>query len=277
VAGQELGEITDEAKGALLSLVALAGDEAVFAGLVEDEAAGCAAAWLALGQLEKVFREAVLSAWRARAQGGLPEGLEHLHPSWIAATFAGEPSYLLRYFQGRLPHALGHAVEALMAGAAVEDQDAVMGPQQGHEIEQIALAPLVRLCEGSCGPLAAKLCGLEFEALQVEVTRRGARTLAQSLAGADASIQARAMALAGQPWAAVMAEAWGKSISAEERTAARIHASANVYASARTSAERLLHIGLAALKSELAAEGAGSVSRVAGRLPAELGRRLLSE
>jgi hypothetical protein len=83
------------------------------------------------------------------------------------------------------------------------------------------------------------------------------------------------MALAGEPWAQVIADAFREKLSDDEREAARNHAATNVRASAYTSADRLLHIGLAALKACLSEEHAGSVFRVAGRLPAVLGRQLL--
>jgi hypothetical protein len=277
VATEELGEITDEAKGVLLSVVALGGDEAVLDGLHEPLRGECVAAFRALGRLEGGTREARLSAWRARAHSGLPAGLQSLHPSWIEAALAGEPAYLRRHLQGRLPQPLRAAVENLMTDAAAKDRDLGIGPKHSREIERLAFGHLDQLCEGACGPLAATLCALDFEALQAEVTRRGARTLGRSLAGTDAIIQARAMSLAGQPWATAMAEALGESLTAEQRMDARKHASGNVHASSRTAAERLQHIGLAALKSELEGEGVSSVFRVAGRLPVELGRRLLSE
>ena len=56
---------------------------------------------------------------------------------------------------------------------------------------------------------------------------------------------------------------------------AMAHANERIPDSARTPCERLLHIGLAVLKSDLAAEHPGSVYRVAGRLPAALGRPMI--
>ena len=277
VRAPEVGEITEEAKGVLLSLVALGGDEAALGGLYEDERAECMAAWRALGELDEEARRALLSVWTVSAHGEATAGIDSLHPTWIEAALEGEPDYLLRHLRGRLPLPLQAVVEKLMTDAPAENQDVGIPAELSREIERLAFEPLARLCEGGCGPIAAWLCALEFEALQVEVIRKGARTLGHSLAGTDASIQARAMALAGQPWAAVMAEAFAETISAEQRRVARMHASANVHASARTAAERLLHVGLAALKSELAEEGAASMLRVAGRLPAELGRSLLSD
>jgi hypothetical protein len=275
VPAQELGEITDEAKGVLLSLVARGGDEAALGGLADGEHEECVAAWRALGRLEEGARDALLSAWRARAKAGLPDGIGGLHPSWIEAALAGEPLYLLRYLHGRVPQALRPAVEKVMTSAAAGSWDPSIGPALGREIERLAFGHLAPLCESACGPLATRLCALDFEALQTELTRTGARTLGRSLGGTDAGVRARAMALAGEPWAGVMAEAFRESISVEQRKAAIVHASANVQASARTASQRLLHLGLATIAADLVAEGEGSLLRVAGRLPADLGQQLL--
>jgi hypothetical protein len=83
------------------------------------------------------------------------------------------------------------------------------------------------------------------------------------------------MAAAGEPWAQAIGAASGESTSDAERKAAMAHAHARIPDSARTPGDRLLHIGLSVLKSELVAEHPGSLYCVAGRLPAALGRPLV--
>jgi hypothetical protein len=270
----QLDELADEGKGLLLCL-ALSGEEAALGALEGAEGEACRAAWRGLACRDESARDEILDAWRARAIAGLPRCIDRLHPSWIEAALAGEPPHILRYLRGILPAALRPMVDKLMEAAGGAGADTGLGRDLGRAIERIAFGHLAPLCEGPCGPLASRLCALDFEALQTEVTRMGARTLARSLAGASTVVRARAMALAGEPWAAVMAAAFAQDLSQDQRRAAIAHAAANVHAPARTSSERLFHIGLAALREELAEDGVGSVFRVAGRLPARQGRQLL--
>jgi hypothetical protein len=83
------------------------------------------------------------------------------------------------------------------------------------------------------------------------------------------------MAAAGDPWAHVIGAAACDGVSEGERKSSAAHARVRIPDSARTPMDRLLHIGLLALKTELAAEQAGSLYRVAGRLPVALGRPML--
>jgi hypothetical protein len=83
------------------------------------------------------------------------------------------------------------------------------------------------------------------------------------------------MAAAGDPWAQVIGAASADSASEAERKTAMAHASVRIPDSARTPSDRLVYVGLSALKSELADKHAGSIYRVAGRLPAALGRFML--
>ena len=144
-----------------------------------------------------------------------------------------------------------------------------------HEVERVAFGWLAPLCESDCGLRAESLLGLDFDGLLFEVTRLGARAVGQSLAGAVPVLRARAMAAAGEPWAQVIGSASAESVLAADRKIAMAHANTRIPDSARTPSERLLHIGLAVLKSELAAEHPGSIYRVAGRLPAALGRSMI--
>ena len=80
------------------------------------------------------------------------------------------------------------------------------------------------------------------------------------------------MAAAGAPWAEVIRDASALALSKDERKTVLRHANAELPDSARTPRERLLHIGLAILKSDLVAEHPGSIYRVAGRLPVAMGK-----
>jgi hypothetical protein len=274
VEDRQLGELADEGKGVLLCL-ALSGEEATLRGLEKPEGDACRAAWRTLGAEDESARNKILDAWRAQATSGLPRCIDHLHPSWIEAALAGEPPYLLRTFRGILPPALRPTVEKLLGTAGGAGAEAILDRDLARAIEHIAFGHLAPLCESPCGPLATSLCELDFQALQTQVTRTGALTLGYSLAGASSVVRARAMALAGEPWAGVMAAAFAEAPPEDKRRAALAHAAANVHASARTPSERLFHIGLAAIRADLAAEGVGSIFRVAGRLSVEQGRELL--
>ena len=275
VAERDLGELGCETQGVLLALVSLAADESVLDVLAGEDREQCSHAWRALEGLAQDVRERTLSDWRMQASSGLPRGLERLHPSWIESALAGEPPDLLAYFRKSLPEGCRGVVEALMRGADAPAMEARLSPAFAFEVERAAFGNLAQLCDGACGSLAVSLCGLGFEALHAEVIRTGARTLGQSLAGTDAVTRAHAMALAGEPWAQVIADASAEKVSDDDRRAARVHAATNVHASAGTPSDRLLHIGLAVLRERLLAEHVGSVFRVAGRLPAALGRQLL--
>jgi hypothetical protein len=89
------------------------------------------------------------------------------------------------------------------------------------------------------------------------------------------ALRARAMVAAGEPWAQVIGQASAESLPDSDRKSAMAHAKTRIPDSARTPRERLLHVGLAVLKSELVAEHEGSLYRVAGRLPAALGRAMI--
>jgi len=215
----------------------------------------------------------VLSRWRGRAATGIPDGIERLHPSWIAWILSHEPPDVVFRIREAVPEGLAPTVDADARGGGTTLANAAAALPA--EVARIALTPLARLCEEPCGPCAAALVALTFDDLERELARLGARTLAHSLAGNDATVRARAMALAGAPWAAVMGDAFREPISPAERKTALAHVASNVEASAHGSTERLAHIGLAALKAQLVSEHPGSPFRVAGRLPAALGRRLI--
>lgn len=240
-------QIGDEIRGILLGSRVLGAGEAALQAIAGREREACLDAWRGLEHLSPAEREPILAQWRARAATGLPSGIEALHPSWTDFALAEAPA-------------------ALRAGSPPP------------AIAAIAFAPLAPLCpdgRADCGPLATRLCALGFEALETEVTRVGARTLAHALAGADVAARARRLGEVGEPWASLMIEAFSEPVSATERKAALLLAASNLQPSARTPAERLRDIGLAALTAQLEAEHPGSRFRVAGRLPAELGRRLL--
>jgi hypothetical protein len=264
-----------EARGILLSLWAAGASKSALECLDEKRRAVCSMAWQTLLVASEAERARVLVEWRAEAVSGLPRGVERLHPSWIACALEGEPAHILQIVLPDLPEPLRSSVPGLPGIAGIGSRPAetmaACPAAAKREIQRLAFAWLGPLCESDCGPLAESLCDLAFDELLSEVTRRGARALGQSLAGAAPALRARAMAAAGEPWAQVMGAAASESVSDADRKTAMAHAKMRIPDSARTPGERLLHIGLAALKSELAAEHPGSVARVAGRLPASLG------
>jgi hypothetical protein len=272
VAGRDLDAVAGETKGVLLAVLSLDDGAAVFAGMGEGEREHCSRAWAALVRLEEAAMGDLFERWRAELATGLPSGLARLHPSWIEDALAGEPPHLLALLRGCLPASRPGSLPASLGSA-----DHRSGLRS--DLARVAFGHLAPLCENPAGPLATSLSALPFEALMDEVGRLGARTLARSLAGSEPAVRARAMAVAGEPWATVMAQAFGQAasrpVSEDERQAAVAQVAGSVALPAHTPGERLLHIGMATLAADLAAEHPGSRFRVAGRLPAQLGRRLL--
>ena len=252
-----LDTVDAEISGMLLALTGLGADESALQALDRARRASCARAWQALRELDESERARTLEGWRVGAACTLPMGLRSLHQSWIDDALAGESAEVV----GAIRRGLG-------ARGAIPEET-------GRELARMAFGRLAPLCESMAGPLAERLCGLEFDGLLAEVTRRGARAVGRSLAAAAPSLLARAMASVGEPWAAEIAVGAWEPATAERRAAAAALASAATASEGHTAGERLLAVGLASLKAELAAEGAGSRMRVAGRLPAALGRALI--
>jgi hypothetical protein len=275
VPAAEIGQLPSEIKGVLLACAFLDAGEAIFAALGDGDRAPCLAAWRALGRLGADERERTLATWRAEAASGLASGIEQIHPSWIRDVLAEEPASLLEHVRESLPAVLRPSLGAPRGRAGADPTAEIVNGVLGRDIVRIALAALAPLCEGG-GPLAERLSKLGFEALEDEIARTGASVLGRSLVGSAPAVCARAMALVGEPLATVIAQALGERVSEDESRAASKRVAANVDVSAQTPRQRLLFIGLASLKEALEAESPGSAARVAGRLPVELGRRLLT-
>ena len=251
-------------------------EESVLEALDEKQRAVCVLAWQEWLAMNEPMRARVLSEWRGEAVSTLPWGLNRLHPSWIVAALVGEPAYLLRLVLPDLPESMRATVLAMPGIAGASALPATLcSVTSKREVERVAFGWLAPLCESDCGPLADRLCGLALDDLLSEVTRRGARTVGQSLAGAAPSLRARAMAAAGEPWAQAIGEGARETLSVAERKIAMAFAHTRIPDSARTPGERLMHVGLATLQSELAADHVGSLYRVAGRLPSSLGRSMI--
>jgi hypothetical protein len=124
------------------------------------------------------------------------------------------------------------------------------------------------------GPLGVDLVARPQPDLLVELTRRGARTLGESLAGAPLELRARAMAAAGSPWASEIASA-AVSTHAPARDRARTLVARASRFPDSTAEARLRALGALSVASLLARESPRSLAAVAGRLPPELARLLL--
>ena len=253
--------------------------EAALESLDEKRRAVCVEAWRNLHNASGAERGRILAEWRADAASTLPQGLERLHPSWIVAALAGEPAHILRMVLSELPEPLRTTVlgssSIASAGLLPTEEPEKCPVALKREVVRVAFGWLFPLCEGDGGSVAESLCAFTFDELLTDVTGRGARAVGQSLAGAAPALRARAMAAAGEPWAQMIGKASVEVASDVERKLAMAHANTRIPDSARTPSERLLCIGLSAVKSELAAEHAGAVYRLAGRLPASLGRSLI--
>jgi hypothetical protein len=263
------GELA-ESYGIVLALQALSVSEDGLSYLLPERRSACAKLWRELKNSD--IAERLLADVRDSFPEALPHGIEDLHPSWIAHVLADEPEDIVAIVRGALPECLR---SRLPGPGSVPPMKAPLSVQR--EILRLAFAELVPLCARGGGPRASSLRRLSFDDLLAEVTRLGARTVGQSLSGAAPAIRARAMARVGEPWAQQILAA------ALEPTAQPVRATAVTLAEAmrgglpRTPVERLRHVGVLALRAELQAEHSGSIRTVAGRLPADLGRRLLGE
>lgn len=271
VTARDLGQLSGETKGVLLAFVVLDAGESACAALAVSERELISGAWQALGRLRKSERDGLFADWRAEAASLLPAGFEELHPSWIEDALVAEPPYLIELLHDAVPGVFRPVLDKLLTPSISLASPGALAADVAH----LAFGHLAPLCGGELGPLAASLTALPVDGLLNEVTRMGARTLGHSLAGSDAAVRSRAMAMAGPPWAGVIGQALGEAISDDERRASAAHVVGPVDTAACTPSERLLHIGLRVLKVALSEEGPGALARVAGRLPVGLGRRLL--
>jgi hypothetical protein len=195
-----------------------------------------------------------------------------LHPSWIAHALADEPEHIAAIVSTAVPELLRSCLDR--SGSASPAKAPL--PVQ-REVVRLAFAELVPLCASDGGPLASSLGRLSFDDLLAEVTRLGAHTVGQSLAGSAPAIRARAMASVGEPWAQQILAAALEPASKSVKVAAVTLAEAMRGEAPRTPIERLRQVGILGLRAELQAELPTSIAMVAGRLPANLGRMLLGE
>jgi hypothetical protein len=258
--------LTPDERGLVAGALALGAEKAAVDRVLGGERA--AAAWAAVRDLARDQRAVALAELLRELLAPLPSGIEALHPSWLAGALAGEPA------------GLAAALRGTGQGAGQSDDGGAGAPwsldlDARAQLARAVFGALEPLTEDPAGPLGAALRDLEPAALLAEVTRRGAQALGVSLAGAPLELRARAMASAGPPWADEVAAAAAQPADTAAREAARELVARAAAVPATTPADRLCAVGLLALAPLLAAEGPGSLRRVAGRLPAELGRRLL--
>jgi hypothetical protein len=264
----EGGSVDEEACGVVRALRALAVGEAGLAYLLPERRSVVAKLWRQLENSDAAGRFPV--DVRDPIGEVLSQGIEDLHPSWIAHALADEPEDIVTMVRAALPEYLRSALDT--SGCALPGK-APLSVQR--EVVRLALAELAPLCASDAGSLARSLCRLTFDDLLVEVTRRGARTVGQSLAGSPRAIRARAMASVGEPWAQQILAAAQEPASNPVQVGAVTLAEAIRCGAPRTPIERLRQVGILALRAELQVEPSSSIAKVAGRLPADLGRMLL--
>jgi hypothetical protein len=245
-----------QTRGVVLALVRLGAEESVLQALDAARREEVAAVWRGVRALDEEAQARTGETWRAEAASGLPHGLSGMHPSWIEEALAGERP---------------EVIAALGKGSGAS---AALPTELAGALARLAFGKLAPLCESRGGVLAERLVGLELEGLLSEITRRGARTVGRSLAGAAPSLRARAMVAVGEPWAAEIAAGSSEEVTPEQRASALALANTAGAFGTRSAVERLSLIGLACLRADLQAESPGSCLRVAGRLPAPLGRVL---
>jgi hypothetical protein len=235
-----------------------------------------------LGALQGVTRQRraeLLAILMKEIAAPLPARFVELHPSWVEAVVADElveerPA-LVRAVLLSLPVPFRLAGEAGLRRGTAEPPAGALDPAALADLQRILLAPLAALLVDPAGPQGARLAAQPLGELLAEVAREGARTLGYSLAGAPLALRAQAMARVGPAWSAEIATAAAAPIADTQRDRARALVSAAAPAEGSSPDRRLQTVGVLALAGPLAAEGQGSLARVAGRLPFDLGRVLL--
>jgi hypothetical protein len=226
---------------------------------------GVARAWSEIRDLPRERRATALPELVRDVLSPLPPGVADLHPTWLREALAGEPDGLARAL------AQGTAV----AGLVPDGDSWPLEPAVRRELLRLVLVPLEALAVEPAGPLGRELLALDEATLDLELCRRGARTVGTSLAGAPLELRARAMASAGAPWSVEIAGAAARPTEPAARERARRLVARAAALPALTPQHRLRAVGLLAVGGELIAEGAASALAVAGRLPVDLGRLLL--
>jgi hypothetical protein len=271
-----VARLEPEERGVLLAALLGAG-AAPLAALAEPARARCEAAWGDLQRAGRTERATVTALLLGQTAQPLPAALETLHPSWLAALVADEPPALVRALLEGLPPALQAAADLPPSdGTTALDVAAALPPGLRPALQRLLFAPALELLEDISGPIARALCALDTDELLGELERRGAAALGASLAGAPPEAQARALAGLGSRLAPVARAAMSAPKASAACAEARRDVAAANRAPAADAAFRLRSVGVRALARALAAEGEAELRRVAGRLPQELGRRLLA-
>lgn len=257
------------------------GKEANLLAYLPDRSIGrCAEGLAALAALSAGDRDAWLADTAALAVSPAPEDLSALHPSWISEAIRTEPLPLIRAIVACLPDPARATVEAVLPPP---DQDETvmastdLPPPVLLDLARLVFLPLEPLCAPPVGPLATELRALPFDQLILRVMGLGAELVGRSLHGAPSNLRAKLMATVGEPWATVMARAFGETPSPEARALAIRHAGISPPSTAARPEDRLFHVGLSRLREDLEGEGGEGLFILAGRLPYALGRPWLGE
>jgi hypothetical protein len=264
------GTLSPEERGFVAGLSRLGAEKPAVHRALGGE--GARRAWLALRDQPHQQRVTALGDLLRDTLSAVPPGLGELHASWLLETLAAEPIGLA------LVLAEGTGVAAAVAELARARDEAgwPLAPEARLELRRLAFLSLEPLTLEPAGPLGHQLAALDEAGLDSELCRLGARTLGTSLAGAPLELRARAMATAGAPWSVEIAAAAARPTEPAARERARLLVARAARLPALTSLQRLRAVGLVTVAPLLAAEGAASALRVAGRLPVEVGRALLA-
>lgn len=174
--GFGFNELHAEERGLLLGLSLQAMGDAALARLAGDRREVCRRAWKDLRALSRSDRAALLADWIVEARAPFPQGMERLHPSWLAEAIAGEPAELWPALLCGLPGV--QAVQPLLWQVHVDSAitgDGEPWPSESvAELQRCVFFQLESLCVGPSGPVGAGLCRLGCDDLLAEVARRAA-------------------------------------------------------------------------------------------------------
>ncbi len=227
----------------------------------------------------------------------LPQGLQHIHPSWLRYTLAREPLPVaaclvvalrasgLQGLEGpwdkSAPAKLNPGLQAELLRALFQPLSDPEPPPTGH-------FPDRTLQSGASPPGTSRAViwqRLPGVVLWRALCERGASEVGRSLFRAEPVMRARAMATVGAPWAQVIARFAAGPVDSPARDRARLAMARASAMAAKTGVSleevgrpeaevRLAFVGLYAAHNEIAAAGPPAVRTMALRLPVLLGHCL---
>jgi hypothetical protein len=239
----------------------------------------CRAALTDLAAQPRSERARTISGWINRVSAPVPEGIEHIHPSWLREALEGEETEVLVALVEGMPEGVQAVAREIIEGRGQVWDDKPgdntadkPGDKTAEGIAELRRGVFAGLGRTASTGAAAAVGGLEW------VCEVGAALLGASLAGAPPEVLARAAARAGggSMGDRVVAAARG-AVPAVERQQAREMVGAAAALGADGAPGPTEAVGLVSLAHHLMGDLPSVVRAIAQRLPVTLGRALLDQ